>query len=96
MNSVPVLLVVILLSSLTKRTDGSECESVCLSQWTQCLTQCIGYVGCTGCATAKTDCVSDCKKRREFIETSWKDRFAMNNEGLGVKQREFSSNEKEK
>ena len=94
MNSVPVLLVVILLSSLTKRTDGNECESQCHSQGSQCLSQCVGMTGCTGCVNERTSCMGDCRKKREFIERRWKERFATNNEGLGVKKREFSSNEK--
>lgn len=90
MNSVPVLLTIILLSSVIERPRADdECTSQCVGTYNACFSGCIGWGECQSCQSGKENCLSSCKKKREFL-TSQEAGIETRNEGH--KERKFSLN----
>jgi len=91
MNSVSVLLLIaILLGSMMEKPHAEYNPCDCQGQRAACLTICVGYEGCEVCAKYFQDCITRCRRRRDFPSFL---RTGTETVKQDDRQREFSSME---
>ena len=67
MHSVPVLLLVaIFLGSMMDKPHAEHNPCDCQSQNEMCMGSCRGMKKCIGCATHFQECITKCRRKRDF------------------------------
>lgn len=68
MRSFPVLLVIVVTSSLIDRPSAHslDCAYYCHSQYSMCESGCQGWDECFACAVCNEDCIASCTNNGDF------------------------------